>query len=538
MTASFDYIVVGGGSAGCVTAWRLVKDHGARVLLLEAGWPHGHPLIRMPAGFARMVFRPNRFITTYESEPQPSLDGRSVPIAQANVLGGGSSVNAMTYTRGTRDDYDGWNSYLGGAGWGWKDILPHFIALESNQRLGAPHHGVDGPLRVSDAHYPTTDLSRACLLTLQALGIPYTSDLNSGDEFGATFIQSTTFRGERWSAARAFIDPILNNSRLTIKCRARAARIRIENGRAAGIDHFDQATGRMETAFADAEIILTAGALVTPKLLMLSGVGPADELAKHGIPVVQDSWGVGRNLQDHNDVRMAMHTNRNYGYSGEDRGVRMILNSLQYLLYRAGPVSSTMSEVTAFFNPEDMDRPPTVQLYCLGTLYPQPGDSGPPPVGATLSANLIAPRSRGRVTLRSADPLDPPRIDPNWLSDPADVRALVAGLRFLRKVTQTAPFSSMVKKVILPDPGLTTDDQLARYAREVTMTNWHPVGTCRMGPDGDSTAVLDAKLRVRGVANLRVFDASMMPTILSANINAAVMAIADRAVSMMMTARH
>jgi choline dehydrogenase-like flavoprotein len=534
-TKPYDYIVVGGGSAGCVTAWRLVKDHGARVLLLEGGWPHSDPLVRMPAGFVRMLFRPSRYITTYVSEPQPALGGRSVNIAQANVLGGGSSVNAMTYTRGTRQDYDEWDASMGGgAGWSWDDILPHFIALESNQRLGAPNHGVSGPLRVSDAHHPVTDLSRRYLLTLQSLGIPYTCDLNAGDEFGATFIQSTTFRGERWSAARAFIEPIVKDPRLTIKYRCKATRLRLEQGRAIGVDYLDEGAGRSESAFASAEVILTAGALATPKLLMLSGIGPADELKAHNIPVAQDAWGVGKNLQDHNDVYMAVHTDRNYGYSGEDRGLRMILNGLQYLLYRSGPVSSTGSEVTAFFNPEEPGGAPKVQLYCLGTLYPQPGDKGAPPPGATLSANLIAPRSRGSVSLRSSNPEDPLRVDPNWLSDPADTKALVAGLRFLRKVTETAPFSSMVTKVTLPEPSLTSDDQLADYVRKVTMTNWHPVGTCRMGPDNDRSAVLDAQLRVRGVGNLRVFDASMMPNILSANTNAPVMAIADRATAMMM----
>jgi choline dehydrogenase len=536
MLLKFDYIVVGAGSSGCVTAARLVRDFGAKVLLLEAGRSDDSPLIHMPAGFSRLLGRPSGHLVSYTSSPQASLGSRTVTIEQANVLGGGSSVNAMTYTRGTRADYDGWNESLGGdGGWGWDDLLPHFLRQEGNQRLGLPLHGTEGPLRVSDPHHPTTEASRAFLLTLQAMGLGYAHDINAGDERGATYIQSTTYRGRRCSAATAFITPLRADPRLTIVFRSRALRILFESKRAIGVEYAVAGEKATTKAFVTGEVILTAGALVSPKLLMLSGIGPAAMLRKHGIDVLADLPGVGRNLQDHNDARMPIRTKGNFGYSGEDRGLKGLINGLQYLLFRSGPVCSTGSEVTAFYNPLDPGSNPTIQFYCMGVIYPPAGHRGPPPVGVTLIANLIAPKSRGRVGLRSADPADPPLIEPNWLSEPEDVASLLGGVKFLLELAKTAPFSKLVSEIIAPAPAeQISDETLAGFCRAVTSTNWHPAGTCRMGSDADPDAVLDSRLSVRGVRGLRVFDCSMMPRIISANTNAPIMAIADRGVELMM----
>ncbi len=530
----YDYIVVGGGSSGCVTASRLVREFGATVLLLEGGWPDKHPYIRMPAGFVRTVLKSNRFVTPHVSEPQPALDGRVITVLQGNVLGGGSSVNAMTYTRGTREDYDGWDRGIGSRGWGWNDLLPHFVRLEGNQRLGAPNHGVGGPLKVSDAHFPITEISRSCLLTLQGMGIPYSPDINGGDERGVTHIQSTTYRGERCSAAKAFIDPIKDDKRLTIKFRSSVTRILFEGTRAVGVEFASGSGHSVEKATARNEVILTAGAYISPKLLMLSGIGPAAELAKHDIPVLSDLPGVGQNMQDHNDATIALRTKQNYGFSGEDRGLRMIINGLQYLLFKSGPVSSTCSEVTAFVNPEDPNDEPSIQLYCMGTLYPKPRDRAALPPGVTLFANLVAPKSRGNMRLRSANPADLPIVNPNYFSREEDMRALIAGIGWLRSIARAKPFADLLLDEITPGAHVTSDADLAAYIRKTTLTNWHPVGSCRMGPDSDPMAVLDAELKVRGVQNLRVFDASMMPGIIHANTNGPVMAVADRAVDLMM----
>lgn len=532
--SQYDYIVVGGGSSGCVTAGRLVKDSNARVLLLEGGWPDEHPFIRMPAGFVRILVKPNKFVRTHVSVPQPQLGGRRVSIEQANVLGGGSSVNAMTYTRGTKEDFDNWGSKV--PGWDWESMLPYFTRQESNQRLAGKLHGVNGPMKISDAHFPVTDISRSFLLTLQGMGIPYVPDLNTGDERGCSFIQSTTYHGERWSSARGFIDPLAHNQRLEIRFRSRVTRILIEDLKAVGVEYFDEATGATHTVRTEGEVILTSGAFITPQILMLSGIGDKDELDKFGIQVLVHSPGVGKNLQDHHAVSICVGTKENYGFSNEDRGLKMIKNGLQYLMFKSGPVSSTGSEVTGFFNPLDAEGKPTIQLYCMGTILPQNGE--PAKVGATLTANLIAPQSRGCVSLSSADPKTPPAVNPGWLTVPEDMKNLKAGLKFLFNVLQSPPFSELVTQLYIPDGDISDETVLEEHIKKTTGTNWHPVGTCKMGGDDDPFAVLDDHLRVRGIKNLRVFDASMMPNIISANTNATVMAVADRAVDLMLNEKN
>jgi choline dehydrogenase len=531
----YDYIVVGGGSAGCVTASRLVREFAARVLLLEAGPADDHRLIDMPAGFVKLLFRPNPFVTIYRSEPQPSLDGRHVEIMQGHVLGGGSSVNAMTYTRGVPSDYARWNE-AGDTGWNWEALLPYFKKHEGNQRLNSPEHGIGGPLKVSDAHHPICDASRAFLHTLQQLGVPYVSDVNGGSQEGVSLVQSTTYKGKRCSAARAFVHPVRSDPRLALKCNARAAQILFEGNRAVGVEYAEDSGSATRTAYANNEIILTAGAYASPKLLMLSGIGPAQDLSRLGVDVKVNLPDVGRNMQDHNSVALVARTTGAYGYSGEDRGIRMLANGLQYLLFGSGPVSSTSSEVMAFVKSDQTIEEADLQLYCAPVMIPTsllPPQEGH---GITLIANLVAPKSRGSMRLRSADPALPPLIEPNYFGDLADLNALVRGLRYLHMLTETSPLSGMIERVLGPDENLNSDAELGNYCKAVTTTNFHPVGSCRMGPEGDEAAVLTPDLRVRGIDNLRVFDASMMPSIISANTNAPVMAIADRAVDLMMKA--
>jgi choline dehydrogenase len=409
----YDYIVVGGGSAGCVTAGRLVKEFGAKVLLLEAGPPDTNRLIDMPAGFVKLMFRPSPFVTIYESEPQPSLDGRSVSIMQGHVLGGGSSVNAMTYTRGVPTDYEKWDDATGGAGWNWDSLLPYFKKQEGNQRLNNHAHGVDGPLKVSDAHHPICDSSRAFLQTVQALGVDYIPDINDGRQEGVSLVQSTTYKGKRCSAARAFIDPVREDRRLTLKCNAIATRILFEGSRAIGVEYVERGRRTLEKAFTDNEVVLTAGAFVSPKLLMLSGIGPAEQLSKHAIDVRLNLPGVGQNVQDHYTVALVARTNGAYGYFGEDRGLRMLKNGLQYLLFGSGPIASTSSEVTAFIRTKDAGPDANLQLYCAPVMVPTPLLIPPAASGITLMANLVKPASRGSMRLRSVDPTDPPIIEPN-----------------------------------------------------------------------------------------------------------------------------
>jgi len=518
-----------------VTTARLVQEFGARVLLLEAGPPDNHRLIDMPAGFVKLLFRPSPFVKVYESEPQPPLDGRTVSIMQGHVLGGGSSVNAMTYTRGVPADYARWEEATGRAGWDWASLLPYFRKQEGNQRLNTQAHGIEGPLKVSDAHHPICDASRAFLHTLQELGVGYVPDVNGGSQEGVSLVQSTTYRGRRCSAARAFIDPIRADPRLTLKCKAAVTRVLFEGLRAVGVE-FVEAKGRaVERVYADNEIILTAGAYASPKLLMLSGIGPADRLAELGIDVRANLPGVGQNMQDHNSVSLVARSRSACGYFGEDRGARMLKNGLQYLWFGSGPVASTSSEVMAFVRTPEAGPEPNLQLYCAPVMVSTPLLLPPNAHGLTLIANLVTPQSRGSMRLRSSDPAAPPIIDPNYFGDLRDLRALIDGLRYLRTITDTAPMKRLIEQVLGPDPAIQSDGELGAYCKAVTTTNFHPVGSCRMGLDSDPSSVLTPKLKVRGVDGLRVFDASMMPCIISANTNAPVMAVADRAVDLMMT---
>jgi len=527
---NYDYIIVGAGSAGCVTANRLVTDHGKRVLVLEEGPLDTGMLLKMPAGTFKMLFGGSPFIKRYTSDAQASLGGRTVSVPQGCVLGGSSSVNAMAYVRGSRFDYDRWNEAIGGEGWGWDDLLPYFRRQEGNQRFDNDAHGGDGPLKVSDARY-VVDAADLFVRTMQRMGLPFTADFNAGTLGGVGYMQTTTYRGERCSAATAFLRPIKERPKLTVIPKAKVNRLLFEGDRVVGVEY--SVYGSLETAYAAADVILAAGVYATPKLLMLSGIGPAAHLAEHGIRARVDSPGVGQNLQDHNSVVVSMTTTGAYGYYGEDKGLRMLKNGLRYMAFRDGPVSSNGAETMAFVNLQNPDADPDLQIYGVGVMWPDP-DGGVLSHGISLMANLVKPRSRGSVKLRSANPEDDALIDPNWLSDPSDQFRMLHAMKYLRRIAATAPLSTVINEESQPGAAIQSDEQLLSYMRRTTESNYHPCGTCRMGRPEDPMAVLTADLRVKGVAGLRVFDASMMPSVISANTNATVMAVADRGVDIMM----
>ena len=530
MAERFDHIVVGGGSSGSVAAAGLVR-RGAKVLLLEGGHSHRNFLLDVPPGIFKLIHG-SKYMRYHTTTPQAHLGGRSHVIPQANVLGGGSSVNAQVYMRGRPSDYDSWDEALRGEnddpGWAWKDVLPHFRGMEGNNRLHDERHGVDGPLLVSDPGH-IDDLSRWFVQALQALGEPYNHDFNGPSQRGVGFYQFMNRRGKRSSAAYAFLAPLARDPRLTIRLQSRARRILIENGRAVGVVYRD-ARGEDRSAYADGEIVLAAGALITPQILMLSGVGPAAHLREHGIECLIDLPGVGSNLIDHPEVPMVATVNGRHGYYRQSEGWRMALAGLQFKLFGSGPILSAGVEAGAFVNPTDRAAEPTIQAFCVPIVYTDPASRGlvPDSYGLTITTVVVKPKSRGTLRLASADPDAAPLVNPQLLADPRDLSEMIAGQRFFLRAFQTSPLKERVARVWNPAAENSGDEALAEHCRRFVKTNYHPSGTCRMGRAADPLAVLDPRLRVRGVERLRVCDLSAMPDINAGNTNAPAMMLGDR----------
>jgi choline dehydrogenase-like flavoprotein len=537
MKERYDYIVVGGGSSGCVAAARLVKEGGARVLLLEAGHSHRHPLLDMPPGIFKMI-NGSKYMRYHQTVPQEHLNGRVHDIPQANVLGGGSSVNAQVYMRGRPSDYDEWHEMLRGdndyPGWRWADVLPHFRGMEGNNRLHDERHGADGPLLVSDPGH-INDFSRWFVQSVQALGEPYNHDFNGPRQRGAGFYQFMNRSGKRSSAAYAFIAPLAENPNLTVRLNAAVRRIEIENGAAVGVTYRD-AKGTDRRAFADGEVIVAAGSLVTPQLLMLSGIGPAEQLRSHGIACAADLPGIGENLIDHPEVPIVSMASGPYGYYRQGVGWRMLWNGLQFRLFGSGPITSAGVEAGAFVNPADPEAEPTIQAFCVPIVYLDRDTLGlvEDTYGLTITTVVVKPKSRGYVRLRSADPADMPLVSPNLLQHPDDARAMIDGQRFFLRAFQTSPLKERIKRVAIPDPNDLSDEAIMQHCRRFVKTNYHPSGTCRMGATGDALAVLDSRLRVRGVKKLRVCDLSAMPNINAGNTNAPAMMLGSRCAELIM----
>jgi choline dehydrogenase len=529
MGQGYDYIIVGGGSSGCVAATWLVRDHGARVLLIERGAARGSPVLQMPAGYMKFLMRED-YLEMHQAVPQPQLDGRAPIVPQARLLGGGSAVNAMVYMRGQREDYDSWDAFLGGAsGWSYSDLLPYFTAMERNTRLGAPYHGTSGTLMVGDPGR-IDPMARAYMEAIQTLGVPYNSDFNGEHQAGVGPMQHTYGRGGRSSAVRAFLSQVRRDPRLTLVTGALATRIIVDKGRAVGVEY--ATNGAVAEARASEEVLVAAGTYNTAKLLMLSGIGPAAHLREHSIPVVADLPGVGENLQDHHEVPVISAASRPMGYYGQDRGWRMIRNGLQWVLTRTGPVGTTGVECCAFVDPDGGERP-TIQLYFVPTVYLDRDVTDVSATwGCTLTPCLLRPKARGTVRLRSADPRDKPLVDSRFFGHPDDLRLTLAAMRFARRVLAAEPLKGLVAREMLPGSAAQSDKDLARYAKRMVKTNYHPVGTARMGPPGDDMAVLDERLRVRGVGGLRVIDCAAMPFIPSGNTNAAALALGSKAVAL------
>jgi len=528
---TFDFIIVGGGTSGTVTGEKLIRK-GHTVLIIEEGKKNNNPLLSMPAGWIPML-EGSPYLKFYKSIPQPQLGNRQHDIAQAKVFGGGSSINGMVYMRGKPSDYDKWVQETGDPRWGWDSIIKNYINLENNQRLGAPFHGTSGPIKISDPGYVAKG-SDLYIKSMQALGLPYNRDFNDGNQFGVGLMQYTIGDGKRCDTVSSLINPIINNKNLKIKLKTLVSKVIIENKKAIGVETISK--DKIEK-FYGKEIILTSGALITPKILMHSGIGDEDQLKKFDIEIKEKLPGVGKNLQDHHEVPFIAKAKPGYGYFKQNKGLRMIKNGIQYLLFKSGPVTSNGVDCCSFLNPENLKdhNDPKIKLYCVQIMYADRDTKGiKPDHGVTLTSCIMNPKSRGEVTINSTNPKDLPNINPNFLSNKDDIKTLLDGLKLSRQVINTNPLSDIIIEEILPGKNIKDDTALINYCKKMIKTNWHPVGTCKMGKDKDEMSVLNSNLQVKGINNLRVFDVSMMPNIIAANTNAPAMAIADNATNIML----
>lgn len=516
----YDYIVVGAGSAGCTVASRLIHA-GKRVLLVEAGPDDNTPFIGMPATFAKVIGTARSWI--YESEPEDTVGGRRLPIPQGRTLGGGSSINAMLYIRGQAEDYDSWRD-LGCPGWAYDDVLPVFRRIERNERLAGRYHGAEGPLPVSDTRY-RHPLSLAYVRAAQEAGYAYNDDFNGARQEGVGFYQTTTDNGRRQSTSEVFLKPIRRHPNLTIATDALVTGVTLENGAASGITYTLKEGGAV-TATAREEVILAAGALATPKLMMLSGLGPAEHVAGLGIQVRRDMAGVGRDLQDHVATPVYALTKEPISLLGEDRGLKALRHGLQYTLFRTGLLASNVVESGGFFD-TDGDGRPDVQFHVLPVMIASAEHSSIELHGMELNPCVLRPKSRGRVTLRSGDANAPIAFTTGFLSDPDDLATLVAGVKIARKILRQPALQAVISQEYAPGAAEEiSDEAIVSHIMATAKTVYHPVGTCRMGTD--EAAVVDAELKVRGVPRLRICDASVMPRLISGNTNAPTIMIAER----------
>jgi len=517
----FDYIVVGAGSAGCAVAARLTEDGRHRVLLLEAGPSDRRFWVQVPIGYGKTFYDP-RVNWMYESEPVPGFGGRRCYFPRGKVLGGSSSINAMVYSRGQASDFDDWEA-LGNPGWGWKDVLPVYKRMEDHALGAGPWHGAGGPLHVSDVSRASHPLTRSFIKAGEESGLPFTADLNGESIEGIGFYQINTRDGLRMSAARAYLWSARRRPNLRIETGALAGRILFEGRRAVGIAY--EQGGRAREARARREVILSGGSINTPQLLQLSGVGPGPLLQSCGIGVVRDSPAVGRNLQDHlcHDYvyrcRVASLNNELNNWPGRIRA------GLRYVLTRGGPLALSVNQGGGFFRSSAELTRPNMQLYFCPLTYEKvpPGTRAllkPDPFpGLTLSASPCRPTSRGELRIRSSDPRDAPLIFPNYLSTNHDVEELLAGARFLRRLADAPALAAVIDRELKPGPAVASEGELVADIRARSYSVFHPVGTCRMGPDS-AEAVVDHRLRVHGLGGLRVIDASIFPTVTSGNTNA------------------
>ncbi|MHB1303118.1 MAG: GMC family oxidoreductase [Acidiphilium sp.] len=518
----YDYIIIGAGSSGCALAARLTEAPGVRVLLLEAGPRDWNPYIHLPVGFYKMTNGPLTW--GLKTAPQRHAMNREIPYAQARVLGGGGSINAEVFTRGCPEDFDAWAEEFGCYGWSFKEVLPYFVKSEDNDTLSGSWHGVGGPLGVSTpAAHP---LTRAFVQSCQQICMPYNPDFSGPKQEGAGPYQTTTRGGRRCSTAVGYLRPALGRPNLMVRTNVQVRRVVIEYNRAVGVEVTE--SGRPTVLRAEREVILTSGAIGTPKLMLLSGLGPADELRQVGVDVVADLPGVGRNLHDHYGIDVVHELSGPYSLDKYNKPHWMAWAGIEYALFRKGPIVSNIVEGGAFWYADRTEATPDLQFHFLIGAGVEAGvpkiQSGS---GVTLNSYVLRPCARGTVRLASADPLAQPVVDPNFLGDPQDLKIAVEGVKLSREIMNQSALARYVRKEHFPGDQVQDQAEFEAYARQYGRTSYHPVGTCRMGNSQD--AVVDPDLRVRGVEGLRIADSSVMPRLVSSNTNATSIMIGEKA---------
>ena len=525
-----DYIVVGGGASGCALTHKLINSKKS-VTLIEAGYSHHNFLLDMPAGFFKLINN-SKYVSYHKTAPQQHLGNRKNIIPQGNVLGGGTSINAQVYMRGRADDYNEWNEILrgnnDGVNWDWENVLPYFREMENNSRLDNKFHSKKGNLYVSDSS-SVDQLSYDFIESVNSLGVSKTDDFNSEHQYGVGLYQFMNRNGKRSSAAYAFLEPQKNNPLLNLRLQTAVKKIIIENDIAIGVV-VENRRGEEEKIFANKEIILSAGAFITPKILMLSGIGDADDLNILSIKCNTNLPGVGKNLMDHPECPLIAKANGKYGYYKQGQGWRMIKNGIEFLLFGTGMVNSTGVEAGAFINPINKNDLSYIQAFFVPSIYMNSDTIGviEDDYGMSITTVVTKPKSRGQVKLKSPDFKAMPEINLNLLKHEDDLKMMMAGQRFFLQAFTQGPLSKKVKEIIIPSPTNLTDENLEKHCRRFVRTNYHPSGTAKMGADNDKMAVLDSKLRVRGVKNLRVCDLSAMPNINSGNTSAPAMMLGLR----------